>query len=109
MKYTTLIFCALLTVTFVLSTACNNKAKTTETTPTTKNRTKGQRGERPTSDQMMTKMDTNKDGRLSKTEARGPLQQQFSQIDTNGDGFIDKDELAKAPKPNRQGPPRGRN
>ena len=56
---------------------------------------------------LMRRMDTNKDGKLSKDEVKGPLQQDFSKVDTNDDGFLSKEELEKAPKPKRQGPPNG--
>lgn len=50
---------------------------------------------------LMTQMDKNKDGKLSKSEIKGPLREQFSKIDLNADGFISKEELQKAPRPNR--------
>jgi hypothetical protein len=53
---------------------------------------------------LMRRMDTNKDGKLSKDEVKGPLQNEFSKIDTNDDGFLSKEELESAPKPNRQRP-----
>ena len=40
--------------------------------------------------------DKDKDGKLSKSEATGRLQQQFGAIDANKDGQLDKAELAKA-------------
>jgi Ca2+-binding EF-hand superfamily protein len=66
----------------------------------------------PGIDEIFSQMDADKDGKLSKEEVKGPLQNDFSKIDTNSDGFITKEELAKAPKPNRppqgqQGPPPG--
>ena len=61
--------------------------------------------------ELMTKMDANKDGKLSKDEVKGPLSNDFDKIDTNEDGYISLEELNNAPKPerggNRQGPPRG--
>ena len=50
-------------------------------------------------------MDSNKDGKLSKEEVKGPLLNDFSKIDTNNDGYISKEELAKAPKPQGGNPP----
>ena len=50
-------------------------------------------------------MDSNKDNKLSKKEVKGPLKDDFSKVDTNKDGFITKEELKKAPKPERKGPP----
>jgi Ca2+-binding EF-hand superfamily protein len=46
--------------------------------------------------EMMERMDTNKDGKISKDEAKGVLAENFDRIDANKDGFIDKDELTKA-------------
>jgi Ca2+-binding EF-hand superfamily protein len=43
--------------------------------------------------QILERMDTNKDGKISKDEARGPIAENFERIDTNKDGYIDKDEL----------------
>ncbi len=62
---------------------------------------RGRRG-RPNIDEMMTKMDSNQDGKLSEEEAKGPLAKRFAKIDTNEDGYLTKDELEKAPKPNRR-------
>ena len=45
---------------------------------------------------MLERMDTNKDGKISKAEARGPLADNFDRLDENKDGFLDKDELRKA-------------
>jgi Ca2+-binding EF-hand superfamily protein len=59
----------------------------------------------PSVDEIFSKMDANKDGKLSKEEVRGPLQNDFAKIDTDGDGFISKEELNKAPKPKGQRPP----
>ena len=36
--------------------------------------------------------DANKDGKLSRDEAQGPLRDQFAAIDTNKDGFISREE-----------------
>ncbi len=52
-------------------------------------------------------MDANKDGKLSKEEAKGPLLNDFAKIDTNSDGFISTEELEKAPKPSGQRPQQG--
>ena len=51
---------------------------------------------------LLKRMDINKDGKLSKEEVRGPLENLFSKIDLNNDGYITKEELKKAPKPNRR-------
>lgn len=44
---------------------------------------------------MLTRMDTNKDGKISKTEAKGNLEENFDKRDTNGDGFIVETELTR--------------
>ena len=46
-------------------------------------------------------MDSNGDGKLSKTEIKGRLLDDFAKIDTNGDGFLSKAEIQNAPKPQR--------
>ena len=67
----------------------------------------GEQGPPPGVEEIFAQMDSNKDGKLSIEEVKGPLKNDFSKIDTNGDGFISKEELEKAPKPDRQGPPPG--
>ena len=56
----------------------------------------------PTFSELLKKMDTNEDGKLSKEEVKGPLKKDISKIDTDEDGFIIKKELEKAPKPKRR-------
>ena len=55
------------------------------------------RGEKPNPEQIFKMLDTNKDGRISKTEAekakRKMLARNFDLIDINKDGFIEKEEL----------------
>ncbi|MEW4924769.1 YHYH protein [Algibacter sp. 2305UL17-15] len=40
-------------------------------------------------------MDSNKDGKLSQNEIKGPLKAHFSEIDTNDDGYLTQEELEK--------------
>lgn len=49
-------------------------------------------------DRQMARMDTDRDGKISRTEAAGhpKLAENFGRIDTNGDGFLSKEELAAA-------------
>lgn len=69
-------------------------------------RPSGRQGGPPSFSQLSSEMDVNKDGKISKAEAKGPLQNDFSKIDGNSDGFITKTELENAPKPQRgQRPP----
>jgi hypothetical protein len=56
-------------------------------------------GDRPSSDELMSRMDANGDGKLSKSEVRGPLQTDFDQLDSNGDGFLSSSELKNAKPP----------
>jgi Ca2+-binding EF-hand superfamily protein len=41
-------------------------------------------------------MDTNKDGKISREEAKGPLANNFDRLDTNKDGQLDRSELRRA-------------
>lgn len=47
------------------------------------------------------RLDTDKDGKLSRVEAAAPMQRMFDMVDTNKDGFIDKAE-ADAARAKRQ-------
>lgn len=42
---------------------------------------------------ILERMDRDKDGKLSKEEAQGPIAQNFAALDTNKDGFLDRSEL----------------
>lgn len=64
----------------------------------------GQQGGAPNFTQLLSEMDANKDGKLAKSEVKGPLINDFSKIDTDGDGFLSESELKNAPKPQRSGP-----
>ncbi|WP_027391844.1 MULTISPECIES: YHYH protein [Aquimarina] len=52
-------------------------------------------GQRPSSAQLMDELDSNKDGKLSKTEVKGPIADNFNNIDSNNDGFLTLEELNK--------------
>ena len=66
----------------------------------------GRPGERKNAKQLVEMMDTNKNGKLSKNEIKGPLQEQFSKIDINSDGFITEEELEKGERTQRRERPR---
>lgn len=59
----------------------------------------GERPKPPTYAQLLEEMDSNKDGKLAKSEVKGPLSKDFGTIDSNKDGFISKKEFDKAPRP----------
>lgn len=85
-------------VTIALFTSC----KSSETNKKQGNGQRGQGGQ-PSVSQLLEQMDSNKDGKLSESEVKGPLKNDFSKIDTDEDGFLSKEELENAPKPERQG------
>jgi Ca2+-binding EF-hand superfamily protein len=60
----------------------------------------------PTVEQLFEDLDANEDGKLSAKEVKGPLKKGFTKIDANEDGYLSKEELEKAPKPERNGPPK---
>jgi hypothetical protein len=53
-------------------------------------------------------MDANKDGKLSKSEVRGPLLNDFDKLDRNNDGFLTTEELPTQPKNETRLPPPGK-
>jgi len=55
--------------------------------------------EPPTYAALLKQMDKNEDGKLAKSEIKGPLKDNFSKVDTDEDGFISKKEFENAPKP----------
>jgi Ca2+-binding EF-hand superfamily protein len=42
---------------------------------------------------LLKQMDTNKDGKISRDEAKGKLAESFAKIDANKDGYLDRKEL----------------
>jgi len=60
----------------------------------------------PSVEKIFKDLDSNKDGKISKAEAKGPLKNDFAKIDLNKDNFITKTELKKAPKPKGPRPPK---
>ncbi|UZR98959.1 hypothetical protein [Chondrinema litorale] len=72
--------------------------------PSVNNKKKsGPQGRQPSVSQLLSEMDSNKDGKLAKSEAKGPIANDFSNIDTNNDGFLSETELKNTPTPQRGG------
>jgi len=46
-------------------------------------------------DRILKELDGDKDGKLSKSEARGAVRRYFAELDTDKDGFVSRDELLK--------------
>ncbi|MDF9799303.1 Ca2+-binding EF-hand superfamily protein [Catalinimonas alkaloidigena] len=67
-------------------------------------RPSGRQGGGPSFAQLLSEMDVNKDGKLAKSEVKGPLVNDFSKIDADSDGFLIESELENAPRPQRNGP-----
>jgi len=68
------------------------------------NGTTNPQGQGPQATELLEQMDADKDGKISKNEAKGPLGEDFSKIDKNEDGFLSVEEIESAPKPDRKGP-----
>ncbi|RKN78162.1 EF-hand domain-containing protein [Ulvibacterium marinum] len=53
----------------------------------------------PSASEIISRMDTDEDGKLSMSEVRGRLKERFGEIDTDDDGFLTKEEIEKIPRP----------
>ncbi len=97
---------------FMLSLAACSSSQSTTDAPQERNRPEGKRAEGnrqgpPNTAEIFKMMDSNEDGKLAKSEVKGPLAKDFTKIDVDGDGFLSKAEVEKAPKPKGgQRPPR---
>ncbi|MEL7529939.1 MAG: hypothetical protein AAFN10_01450 [Bacteroidota bacterium] len=66
-------------------------------------RPNGRQGGPPNFAKILKDLDKDEDGKISETEAAGPLKKDFAKIDTDEDGFINEAEFkAGAPKPPRR-------
>ncbi len=88
--------------TMVLLISCGTSRNSTSSNE----RPSGPRGERPSTAQLMSQMDSNKDGKISENEAQGPIAEQFSNIDRNRDGYLTEAELSQAEPQRGNRPPR---
>lgn len=57
----------------------------------------------PKFEELLSQMDSNKDGMLARAEVKGPLSNNFDKIDADHNGLITAAEMKAASKP--QGPP----
>ena len=76
-------------------TSCGSSKETTKNKTgrqKTEHREQGN-GQRPDASQIIARMDVNKDGRISRSEAKGKLKENFDRRDKNNDGYITEDEL----------------
>lgn len=64
----------------------------------------GPKGPPPSPEKLIEQMDSNKDGKLSATEVKGPLKDNFEKFDANKDGFLTKEELENAPREKQKRP-----
>ena len=67
----------------------------------------GGQDQRPSAKDIISRMDANRDGKLSKDEVKGPLADDFSKVDSNNDGYITEEELKKENQGKRQRPQGG--
>jgi Ca2+-binding EF-hand superfamily protein len=83
-------------------TACSKKTTPPQSdSPMSRNENGPRQGGPPQYAQLLAQMDSNKDGKLAKTEVKGRLQQEFAKVDKDQDGFISKTEFESAPKGRR--------
>ena len=71
---------------------------------------RGPQGRRPELTQLFSRMDSNGDGVVTRSEARGPMIDRFARLDVDGNGSISKTEMQqhfeRMRGSNRSGPPR---
>jgi Ca2+-binding EF-hand superfamily protein len=50
----------------------------------------------PDPSRILSRFDSDEDGKISREEATGPMAQRFDQADANEDGFVTKEELVNS-------------
>lgn len=88
---------ALLAITLVI-VSCGSQQTSNQN-----QRSSGQGKGAPSFSKILEEMDTDGDGKISESEAKGPLKNDFSTIDSDSDGYITESEMENAPKPQRGG------
>ena len=78
-------------------TSCKSSQETTSTTPSSEPSSRTTPNKKNIS-QLFIKMDSNNDGKISKSEAKGKLKENFIKRDKNNDGFITKNEMVRRKK-----------
>ncbi|MEM6737932.1 MAG: EF-hand domain-containing protein [Bacteroidota bacterium] len=101
-KTTVLVSCILIMV----GCASQNNQTSDNGRPTTQRgqggpREPGGEGGPPNFSQLLSRMDSNGDGKLSESEVKGPLANDFARVDSNKDGFLTESEVENAPRPQR--------
>jgi Ca2+-binding EF-hand superfamily protein len=82
-----------LAITLLLA-ACNKNTTSPNSTNTTPNAERAARsGKKPEFKNVLARVDANNDGKISKSEAKGPLVNAFDKLDADGDGFITEKEF----------------
>lgn len=92
---------------FAISSCSKKTTQSNASTPeqVTKRGKDGKQRKKGTSQfaQLLERMDSNKDLKLSGDEVRGRLKDRFASIDQNNDGFITEEEFNAIPRPKRSG------
>lgn len=95
---------ALIAITSVAVSCSAQNNQTSNNQASSNQKGRQQQGRPPNFTQLLSELDMNKDGKLAKSEVKGPLANDFAKIDTNNDGFISESEHKAAPRPQRSGP-----
>ena len=84
----------LIIITLILLISCKfNQEKKEQQKPT--------KQQKPSALELISELDSNKDGKLSKNEVRGPIANDFTTIDNNNDGFLTVEELNRGERKKR--------
>jgi PBP1b-binding outer membrane lipoprotein LpoB len=91
---------SVLAITLLLASCSKNATSPSSTQTNRPNAERAARGGgKPEFKNVLARVDTNNDGKISKSEAKGPLVNAFSKLDADGDGFITEKEFNEAAPP----------